>query len=370
MADVCVVGGGAAGLVAAIVAAESGTSTVVLEQAPTCGRTILATGNGRCNFANRHLKPSCYNDPDFVRATCGDDWLEHVLAFFRASGMAWAEEGEGRLYPLSRQSASVQAVLVQRAQRVGVLCGCAREVVDVTRARAGFRLSFVERFANEQIRTVEARNVIWAVGGARKVPGDLQLAVAAPQPILCALRCAGPMLQELDGRRVHANVSLVSNGTHVLAERGEVLFRPWGLSGIVVFNLSRHARVHDELVVDLLPDLTCEKANLLATHTLDGVLDPIIARELLRVAHTPRKAVSMAKELVYAVEGPADTQSAQVTRGGLLTCQFCPTTLEAHDVPGFFACGEALNVDGPCGGFNLAWAWQSGLVAGGAAARR
>ena len=129
--DVTVVGGGASGLVAAIVAAEEGASVVVLEQELECGRTILATGGGRCNFANLDLLPSRYNDPAFVSAVCGAHWLDDVLNFFRACGLRWCSE-EDRLYPLSRTAASVRNVLLTRAHAAGVVLACGRRFCDVS----------------------------------------------------------------------------------------------------------------------------------------------------------------------------------------------------------------------------------------------
>ena len=135
-ADVCVIGGGAAGLVAAIAAREAGARVVVLERDLACGRTILATGNGRCNFCNVALEPEHYNHPDLAAAVMGEpaEALEDVLGFFRGCGLAWAEE-DGRLYPRSRQAASVRNVLLARCWRDGVTLAPARVRVATQWAR-------------------------------------------------------------------------------------------------------------------------------------------------------------------------------------------------------------------------------------------
>lgn len=369
-ADTCVVGGGAAGLVAAIVAAEQGARVVVLEKNLACGKTILATGNGRCNFANTRLDPHLYNDPIFVSEVCGTDWLADILRFFKESGLAWAEEAEGRLYPLSRQAASVRSVLLQRAQHAGVTLAPAREVTRLTNEPDGFSVALRELWGKEENRTLDAGSVVLATGGVHALSTkNLGLDAAPLSPLLCPLACAHPLLPQLDGRRVRAEVKLVRDRQLVAAEQGEVLFRDYGLSGIAVFNLSRHARPDDTIALDLLPSLAIDEACELGTVTLDGLLDPIVAQALQTLAASKQEAIKLAKTFALRVRGLAETSQAQVHRGGLHTRQFDPRTLECTHVGGLFACGEALDVDGPCGGYNLAWAWKSGMVAGAAAAK-
>ena len=344
--DVIVCGGGAAGLAAAIAAAEQGARTAVVEGALECGRSILATGGGRCNFANRALEPGRYNDPAFVEAVCGDAFLGDVLEFFRASGLAWTEE-DGRLYPMSLSAASVRDVLLARAERAGAVLACGRRV---ERVEPGAVITSRER--------IDARSAIIACGGGA-LP-DLPLASRPAQPVLCPLSCEGLPFDELDGRRVRAEVALVRDGAEIARERGEVLFRGYGLSGIVIFDLSRAACAGDDLVLDLAPDLDADKFAYLvdrAGGSAAGIIDPLVAAVL-----GARKNVSA------RVLGAAETSHAQVSRGGLATSQFDPATLMAPSHPGLFACGEALDIDGACGGFNLAWAWKSGMVAGRAAA--
>ncbi len=369
--DVCVIGGGAAGLSSAIEAAERGAKVVVLEQAPTCGRTILATGNGRCNLVNVHLDSSLYNDPRFVEDVTGDSWLNDVRTFFLESGLIWEEESEGRCYPLSRQAASVRNVLLARAQRAQAVLAPARTVRKVKRDGEGFVVSVAEEWEGGGQAALHATCVVVATGGGVSSTCEgLGLESTPFEPMLCPLACEGQRLAELDGRRAQARAILMRNGKEVASQRGEVLFRTYGLSGIAVFNLSRHAQPEDDLVLDLLPTVDLEQARSLTTHMLDGLLDPVIAQSLTAVTNTSTEAVAMAKRLRYSVLGITETERAQVRRGGLRTGQFDPTTLETTAIPGLFACGEALDVDGPCGGYNLAWAWKSGMVAGASAAER
>lgn len=377
--DVVIAGGGASGLVAAIAAAEAGARTCVLEQDLECGRKILATGNGRCNFANEDLDPARYRNGAFVAKVAGARWLDEVLGFFGASGLAWAAE-EGRLYPLSRQAASVRSVLLARARRAGVALAPARKVTSVARAADDWKVAFSPATPGEkgapQAGGITARAVVMAAGGGSELAHGLGLSTVAEGPVLCALACEpennGLELALVDGRRAHAHARLLRGGSELWAEDGEVLFRPWGLSGICVFDLSRRAEAGDVVALDLTCGITdAELETAAATGTADGVLDPQMAAALGATGGNPASALAtlrQARDLRFLVTDRAETERAQVTRGGLAVTGFSPETLECASQPGLFACGEALDVDADCGGFNLAWAWRSGQVAGASAA--
>ncbi|MCH4229361.1 MAG: NAD(P)/FAD-dependent oxidoreductase [Atopobiaceae bacterium] len=368
--DVCVVGGGAAGIVAAIASAEAGATTVVLEAAPEAGRTILATGNGRCNFCNADLDPARYNDPAFVGAVMGADPLHDVLGLFADSGLIWTVE-DGRYYPRSLCATSVRDVLLARAEAAGVVMACARPVGRVSHDAGGMCVGYEGSFSPGTSHVLHAATVIVATGGT-SVPQGLEGSVVPRSPVLCSLSCTTPMvdLARLDGRRVRGEARLLRAGTPIYHESGEVLLRTYGISGIVTFDLSRRASAGDVIELDLVPELddTSLAAHVRAHGSLDGALDPMVASELARHTHDPAELAHAAKHLTLLVDGPADAEHAQVTRGGLATRCFSASTLASHEEPTLFACGEALDVDADCGGFNLAWAWTSGMVAGRSAA--
>ena len=420
-ADVCVIGGGAAGLAAAIAAREAGARAVVLERDLACGRTILATGNGRCNFCNTSLEPGRYNHPDLAAAVMGEpgDALARVLDFFRACGLAWAEE-DGRLYPRSRQAASVRNVLLSRCWREGVTLAPARTVLGATRRHGTWYVRYREGWVDAAgglvpagseeastadgapnaagaVRTLACRSLVLASGGATSaLAARLGLPLVPESPVLCAVAAGAPaphLLEALDGRRAHCVASLTRAGRVVLREAGEVLFRPYGISGIVSFDVSRECRPGDLVELDLAPEVDAwEVDNLVAsrpgdTSALDGILDPVIAAELIRLAGgvgasgLAWRVAPLVKGLPLRVSGLAETERAQVTRGGVDVAALDPATLALRGLGGarssdsrlahpcLFACGEALDMDGACGGFNLAWAWLSGLRAGEMAAR-
>ena len=401
--DVCVIGGGAAGLVAALAAARACARVVVLEAAPEPGRTILATGNGRCNLTNLGLAEAladetpavaAFRNRGFAREAMGPEPLAAILALFARLGLDWTDE-DGRVYPASLSAASVRTLLVDACERAGVLLACGRDVCGLRRQDDGaLQLSWTEGEAVGQMR---ARAVVLSVGGAYTGARHAQPSLAhdlcrlgatsvPPQHVLCPLACDG-VPARIDGRRVRATLSLLRDGELVAREAGELLFRSYGLSGIAVFDLSRVARAGDRIAVDLLGRYRADELPQLlrarAAQGLDlptmaaGLMDPQVGALLAEAAaqgRAPDAALGafarLAKGWEFPVTGVADASHAQVTRGGLRVDALDAATLGLRDVrgAGLYACGEAVDVDGPCGGYNLSWAWLSGARAGACAA--
>lgn len=374
--DVAILGGGAAGLCAAITAAEAlgaNKRVVVFEKALESGRTILATGGGRCNFTNADLSFENFSRPEFVQAVCKDKdtFLADILAFFRFSGLAWATEDEGRMYPLTRQASSIQSLLLKRAQKAGVQFALGRKVTSVNPQHNSFTVTFQECFAGEKTYKVHASSVVLATGGltTAELAENLDLQTTSLRPGLCALTCKPEPPTSLDGKRVRAHAALLRDGAVLKQESGELLFRPFGLSGIMIFNLSRTALPGDVLEIDLLPQLTDEEVTAaIEAHTTDGLLDPQIAA-YLGVSDSVEITVAKAHRMTFTVTGTSSKVIPQVCVGGISVEQVSTDTLEARGIPGLFIAGEALDIDAQCGGFNLSWAWKSGMVAGLTAAK-
>lgn len=412
MERIAIIGGGAAGLAAAVTAAErirqAGAErrlgVTVFESSDRVGRTILATGNGRCNFSNARMSrgdaaEAGYRNAPFVQQTLdalSDRWDQGlsfqfgnpVLAFFAAHGLAWREEGEGRLYPLANKASVVLDALRSSAKVAGVeeRCACPIERIRFPRREGD---SFMLRTADERF---EARAAIIACGGC--IASSL-LSDAAPamlfqpqEPILGPLACKEPVTAALDNIRVKCAVSLGRKGEVLAREEGEILFRRYGVSGIAAFNLSRWARPGDGLLIDFLPHVDDAEGflairqsmleavygtQLTPTALLRGLLLPQVGhvvceqaavRERQTISPEGRSAIGrVLKGFALTVEGIGDARQCQVTRGGIDVEAVDGATLAVRNHPTAFACGEALDVDGPCGGYNLHWAWASGMLA-------
>ena len=410
-----IVGGGASGLTAAIAAGEYARETglpldiVVFERDDRVGRSILATGNGRCNFSNRNIKFFQYHNYKFVGEAIGrialapDD--DAVHSFFRDHGLVWREEEDGRQYPQANKASVVVDVLRAAAAAVGAHEACEREVVAVEPPRNAGK-PFTLRMADGVFERADA--VIVACGGKASASLSAAGLTHLPlQPVLGPLRCTDEdiaLTRELDNIRVRCTVSLIRpHGDEyavVAIEHGELMFRKYGVSGICVYDLSRLWQPGDSLEINFLPDfdpferdevegfLQQRHDMLVATYGegitysdfLRGLLLPRVYEALLkREGKRPSDACTRedALELLYMltmfplnVAGIADSDQCQVRRGGFDVAGFDPNSMAARDIAGLYACGEALDVDGPCGGYNLHWAWSSGIIAGRCAAKR
>ena len=437
MKKIAIIGGGAAGLAAVIAAgnelarlgAADECEIVLFEADPErVGRSILATGNGRCNFSNAHIDPACYCNADFVEAALRSlarfsevfEWGSvqpvgayrnsaqgstqsasafeaPVQRFFSDLGLMWREEGEGRMYPAANKASSVLDVLRAALDVSGarVEFGKALRAIEApARGKGRFHL----RFSDGSI--AHAEKVVLAVGGRGVSAVDTSSVIPREltRPVLGPLATDSRITRQLNNIRVKCAVSLERSGSLVAREEGELLFRDYGVSGVCVFNLSRFACEGDVLSIDFLPHMPAadrdawlfarrkhlsarlgENGQIAAEDVLRGAMLPQVAQVLCKCAGIdPARPLSKKDVLALSrvigglrltVRGIGDAKQCQVSRGGLSIAAFDPQTMEAVRASGLFAAGEALDVDAPCGGYNLHWAWSSGLLAGVSVAR-
>ena len=398
MAQVIVIGGGPAGMAAAIAAARRGEETLLLERLDRVGKKLLATGNGRCNLMNRSA-PAYPGGEAFARqvlARCGEKELE---AFFRSLGLRLRTEDMGRVYPASGQAASVLDALRLALAREGVALRTAAPVQGLAKScTSGFTLTLPDG-------PLSARRVIAAGGGKAqpKLGSDgscyglltgLGHALRRPFPALTQIETDAAPLRGLAGIRVKAEAWVTQRGRELRRTRGEALFADYGLSGVCVMQLARFAQGRETaLHLNLLPALGLESAAECASELAgrrarwpDASLEQLftglcvsrLGAALLRCAGVGplsrpmasltdgeiRALTALTADLALPVRGVKGFDSAQVTAGGVPWEEFSPDNLESRLCPGLYAAGEVLDVDGDCGGFNLMFAFASGILAG------
>lgn len=362
---IAIIGGGASGLTAAIKAAEQGFNVTILEKADRTGKKILKTGNGRCNLSNINVSKSFYNHPDFVTDVLEKIPCEKLLSFYKSIGLLTVKDTEGRIYPYSDSATSVLDVLRLRCMSLGVKEQVNTEVKDIKKQKDNTFL------LDTNAAPFTADKVIVSVGGGSNLLKELGHNVINFEPILCPLKTDISKIKALSGLRSKCKVTLTRKGKEIYFESGEVLFRPYGLSGIVIFNLSRYAQKGDILHLDFLENLTSsEVKELLSSRINKGndLLTGIFPKRIGEVLLKESNLTNAIKDFTLEVLDKTETNSAQVTRGGIDVNEVNSKTFESKKVKNLYITGEALDIDGACGGYNLHFAFASGLTAGESAA--
>ena len=395
---VAVVGGGASGMIAALTAAEvPGRHVLLLERQQRIGRKLLATGNGRCNLTNRDAAPKDYfgTDPSFASYAISHFRSVDTQRFFAHLGLLTTTEPDGRIYPLSDSSNSVLDVLRFALDRAGVELRCSFPVEEIQADKRGYTL----RSGTEK---VHADAVILACGGAAGaklggVTDGYRLGKALGHrrsslyPSLTRILTDPEYPRSLKGIRVQTALTLTRRGQVLARSSGEVQFTETGISGPAGFDLSRavsfggddqllHLQLlpfDEDAVFHLVQARQMQFSDLETSELFTGMLHNRLGRVVVKAAGLSaaapisslseselRRAAGQCTDFCLPVRGVDGFDAAQVTAGGLLTEGFDPETMQSRIHPGLFACGEVLDIDGPCGGYNLQWAWASGRLAG------
>lgn len=391
-----IIGGGASGMAAALAASEDPSIQVELfERQARLGKKLLATGNGRCNLSNLHAANGGYHgeDASFARYAITACDPEATLAWFRSLGLFTVAEESGRVYPYSDQANSVVDVLRLALDKPNVHLHLGFEAQKIRKDTDGFVV--------EGIESVHCDRLIVACGGLAgtklggsmsgyKLLGKLGHKTTRLRPALVQLKCDWSGIAALKGVRANCRVEILRDGSLFAQSTGEIQFTDYGLSGPVIFEVSRDAcygsgawTAHLDFLPECQEDSLLQelrrrrKTNLPTDELLTGILHNRLGRVLSKIAgikgNQPAADLSdaqlqavaaVAKSLELPLTEPMGMDSAQVTAGGVLTDGFDPHTMESRLVSGLYACGEVLDIDGDCGGFNLQWAWSSGRLAG------
>ncbi len=424
MYDIAIIGGGASGLACAVACMQqvrlqahkqdcSNPSLqsysdkrfpriVVLESGKRIGASIMRSGNGRCNFSNANLEVSRYHHADFVQkvfsALEANPFAPSVLEWFKQLGLVWKEAPGtgGLLYPFSNKANSVLDVLRYAIDVNGIeLCTSSTvQAIRTTHAEhsacSSARFTVIGETALTQDESVpfaiDAYQVVIASGGItpKTLFSEVKMPYVDPEPLLGPIRTTSSVsLKNLDGIRMQTKLSIPKRS---FEEEGEILFRDYGISGIVVFNASRYAQMGDTIVLDFVPQRSMEELTALFEQRIEligmrkpkdfltGFVVSRLAAVLLQNAGLDKasqitkadakKLAKACKEFSLTCQGIADERTCQVRRGGVQPSAVNSTTLQINEYPGLFVLGEVLDVDGPCGGYNLHWAWATGLLAG------
>lgn len=400
MRKVVVIGGGAAGMMAAISAAEHGAQVLVLEHKDRVGKKILSTGNGRCNFTNLVQTPDCYRseNPQFPWKIIRQFDEKQTVTFFQTIGV-YPKNRNGYLYPNSDQASAVLDALRMEMDRLGIEVRTETEVLEILPKKKRIMI----RTGGEM---VSADRVILAAGSkAAPVTGSdgsgytlakkLGHRIVPVLPALVQLRCRGKFFPGIAGVRIQGSVSLFVDGKNVCQDIGEIQLTQYGISGIPVFQVSRFAaeglyqKREVKAVLNFMPQMTetefleflMKRAQIRPKKTAEEFLTGLFHKKLItfwvKSSRIPKekqigayskedmkRLARLIQKFEVDVEATNSFEQAQICCGGVATEEVREETLESCYVPGVYFAGEILDVDGICGGYNLQWAWSSGWVAG------
>lgn len=402
MYDVIIIGAGASGLMAAAAAASKGARVALLEHKDDIGKKILATGNGRCNFTNTDMSVNKFHGSKaLIKNGLAQFNYADTIRFFKELGIP-AYDNAGYIYPNSRQAASVVAAFRMELMRLHVDVKTGINITDIKPAddRTGYCIQTDKG-------SFKSKRLIIACGltASPKLGSDGSLFrqiealghhIQKPLPALCGFSCDGLNFKKITGVRCDATVASVIDGQMTEQNTGELQLADYGISGIPVFQISSlMSRALDkgqrvEVIIDFLPAFSDDELNgyikdrsITTTDNrslnemLNGLLNNKLLLELIHKSGVSpdkkgrlltdddcKSLTRSIKHTAVSVKKPRGAEFAQVCAGGIYTKEIDVRTLESKIHPRLYFCGELLDVDGICGGYNLQWAWTSGYIAG------
>jgi len=398
MYDIAIIGAGASGLVSAIVSARRGKKVIILEKNSKIGKKLLATGNGRCNITN--IRPTANRfysqNPKFIQSVLDGYNYQSIKQFFKSIGLELIEAKEGRVFPMSLQASSVVDILAYECEQLGVKILCDTRVENID-----YNKTYNIKYKNGKINS---KNLIIATGhkSAPQLGGTddgvsfakkIGHKIVDSFPSLVQLTSSMPNLKALAGVRVDSKVTLHQKGKKI-EKRGDILFTSYGISGLAILDISRFIleelfiSYEVKLQIDLIPKMSSEQLIAIMRKSLrkkspkpiDIWLQGFINKKLIQAILKPikyekllekdigikeiEKIVSRIKSFEFIVNGSRGYKGCEVATGGVDTIDINPKTMESKIQKGLYLTGEVLDIDADRGGFNLHFAWVSGIRAG------
>ena len=397
--DVIIIGGGAAGLCAAVYLKQKSPNSAVriLEALPRVGKKLAITGNGRCNITNKNIDISRYHGKnvefcEYALSKYSGDFCED---FFEKIGVPFVFEGE-KGYPASLQAASVVDCLRFAADEAGVITHTDTKVTNIQLTNDGYKviadkLNFYTKKLIIATGLFSGGDKCGSDGSVYSILKKAGFKTVKTTPAIVQIKTITDIVKQLKGIKVDANVTLKLDGKVLREEFGETLFTDYGLSGPPVLQISREvSRQNGDFVIslDIMPNTTFEtlldnltkRAKALCNRTLDefftGMLNKRLGQVVLKLngcklgdsvatlnGETLKKIAHTLKNFEFSVMGTTGFNNSQVTAGGLDTKQFNSKTMMSKNYKGLYVIGEILDIDGDCGGFNLQWAFSSAFCA-------
>lgn len=397
--DAVIIGGGASGLMCAVSAKihKKNINIAIIEKNDRVGKKLLSTGNGRCNLTNAGVSADYYVGSFKNQAQKLFDRFnaDYLLNIFENLGLVCFADNEGRFYPVSKQASSVLDVLRFVSERLGIDTYCSENIKSVRKANGRFTVTTqsAEFVSNKLVIACGSKAAPKLGGNASAVDylKNFGHKINAFSPALCPIVVKSNLLKSLKGLRATGKVTLFDeNNNTIKSEMGEIQFTESSLSGICIFNLSLYAKLNYKISVDLLPNYSYEELyelinkhiHLFASFSCDnlftGILQKRLAIAVLKMSGINNftrncselrkneiiEICNTVKNMTFCVEGKGDFSNAQCAIGGVIGREINENTMESKIIKNLYICGEAIDLCGECGGYNLHFAFSSGYLAG------
>ncbi len=370
--DIAIIGGGTAGMTAAILLTREGRRVTLFERGERLGRKLSASGNGKGNVTNVHMGPEHYFSDDREKVARALSRFSNcdTVRFLEEIGGIFLPDARGRVYPASRQASAVTDLLRGEIARLGVEVKLNAQVTKLWHDGQFQIVSGGQTFGADRVILAaggKAAPNFGTDGSAFALAEGFGHTVLPCSPVLVQLRCEPARVKGLKGIRVDGGLRVLRWGEEQFSVRGDVLFTESGVSGDAVFRASSYATKGDLLLIDFLPDVEENKLKeALKRHTgvekLLCVVNNGLGRALFSRAKDEEELVRLLKAFPLEVTGTLGFAYAQATRGGVPLGE-TDENLQSLKQSGLFFAGEMLNVDGECGGYNLQWAFTSAHLA-------
>jgi predicted Rossmann fold flavoprotein len=391
MSNIAIIGGGASGMIASIFAAQNHHNITIFEKNNRLGKKILATGNGRCNITNKKIEIKKFhsNNMDPVKYILDQFKLDQTLEFFESIGLLTVEgEKKNRLYPMSLQAQSVSDLLEKRIKKEkNIQIELNSHIKSISYKDNKFQIQ------NENESYIFDKIILATGGLAQKKLGGCDdgfnfakqfgHSIIPTTATLVQLKSPSRQLQGISGVKFQGTARLYIENNEVTKSTGDILFTNYGLSGSTILEISREVEIaksknqNIHVTLDMFPQMSKQelrkfletRSKILNTKYLHDILEGIINKKLIDYIigeaqnQFDRLPVTL-KNLYFPISETQGFDKAEVCAGGVSTSEVDMNTLESLKQKNLYLCGEVLDVDGDCGGFNLQWAWSSGYVVG------
>lgn len=401
--DCIVIGGGAAGMTAAITAARRGVKVMVLEHMNMVGKKILSTGNGKCNLTNMVMDSGCFysEDKEFVDKVLGRFTSGDTVEFFKSLGV-YTRQINGYVYPATAQAATVRTAMENHLYYAGALYKCNVHIEKIHKQEDGSGYGIVCSDGEYTCRQLILATGLMAApqtgsdGSGIALCRSLSLQVNEVLPSLCQLISGLSVCKIIGSVRNMGTAALFLDDKPCGRDTGEIQFTEYGLSGIPIFQLSHEAVkglatqkkveviidtasfITKEEIIDFIETAAVNYCGMNIVTLLSGLINNRLAMGICVLSGLPKEGIALRKldkahihaiaghikVLTFPISGYKGFESAQVCQGGVAIRQINPETMECYDSKNLYVVGELLDVDGRCGGYNLQWAFSTGYIAG------